>query len=98
MAKKGYWIVHVEVTDPKRFEEYRAANAAAFKKYNGKFLVRGGTNETRKGSLKPRHIVLEFESYAVAKACYDSPEYQAAVKIRDAASTSDIIIIEGYEG
>ncbi len=45
-----------------------------------------------------RHVVIEFESYAVAKACYELPEYQAAVRIREQASTGDFVIIEGYEG
>jgi uncharacterized protein (DUF1330 family) len=39
--------------------------------------------------------VIEFESYAVAKACYESPEYQAAAKIRDEASEAQLVIIEG---
>ena len=37
------------------------------------------------------------QSYETAKACYSSPEYQAAIAIRKAASTGDIVIIEGYE-
>ena len=45
-----------------------------------------------------RNVVIEFDSYATAKACHDSPEYQAAAKIRDEASTADLMIIEGYEG
>ncbi len=45
-----------------------------------------------------RHVVIEFDSYAIAKACHDSPEYQAAAKIRDEASKADFVIIEGYEG
>jgi uncharacterized protein (DUF1330 family) len=96
---KGYWIAHVTVTDPERYKDYVAANAAAFTKYGAKFLVRGGQNEVRSGSsCGDRHVVLEFESYAVAKACYDSSEYQAAAKIRDDASTANVIIIEGYAG
>ncbi|MCB1510445.1 MAG: DUF1330 domain-containing protein [Hyphomicrobiaceae bacterium] len=95
---KGYWIAHVTVTDPERYKDYVAANAAAFSKYNAKFLVRGGQNEVRSGSAGgDRHVVLEFESYAIAKACYDSPEYQAAAKIRDEASTANVMIIEGYD-
>jgi len=35
---------------------------------------------------------------ACTKACHDSPEYQAAARIRDEASTADLVIIEGYEG
>ena len=81
---KGYWIAHVTVTDPERYKDYVAANAKAFEKYNAKFLVRGGTSEKRNGpEAYERHVVLEFESYEVAKACYDSPEYQAAAKIRN---------------
>jgi uncharacterized protein (DUF1330 family) len=43
-------------------------------------------------------VVIEFESYAIAKACHDSPEYQTAAKIRKEASTGDLIVIEGYDG
>jgi uncharacterized protein (DUF1330 family) len=99
MASKGYWIAHVDVTDPERYKDYIAANAAAFRKYNARFLVRNGQSRVVQGRLEGRrHVVIEFESYAVAKACYESPEYQAAARIRDEASTSDLIIIEGYEG
>jgi uncharacterized protein (DUF1330 family) len=52
----------------------------------------------RGGLAGRRHVVIEFDSYEKAKACHDSPEYQAAAKIRDEASTADLIIIEGYEG
>jgi uncharacterized protein (DUF1330 family) len=27
MAKKGYWIAHVNVTNPERYKDYVAANA-----------------------------------------------------------------------
>ena len=96
---KGYWIAHVTITNPERYKDYVAANAAAFAKYKGRFLVRNGKHEVASGQRgERRHVVIEFDSYATAKACHDSPEYQAAAKIRDEASTADLIIIEGYEG
>jgi uncharacterized protein (DUF1330 family) len=99
MAKKGYWIGHIDVTDPERYKNYIAANAVAFGKYGARFLVRNGACEVPEGSLKGRrHVVIEFDSYDTAKACYDSSEYQAAMKIRSEASTGDLVIIEGYEG
>ncbi|HEX5998463.1 MAG TPA: DUF1330 domain-containing protein [Hyphomicrobiaceae bacterium] len=98
MAKKGYWIGHVEITNPERYKDYIAANATAFKKYGARFLVRNGVCEVPEGMLAGRrHVVIEFESYAIAKACYESPEYQAAIKIRSEASTGDLVVIEGYE-
>ena len=96
---KGYWIAHVRVKNPDRYKDYVAANALAFKKYNAKFIVRGGTFEQRAGAeVGERHVVIEFESYEVARACYDSPEYKAAAAIRDEASDASVIIIEGYDG
>jgi uncharacterized protein (DUF1330 family) len=97
---KGYWIAHVTVNDPEGYKEYVAANAIAFKKFGAKFIVRGGEHKVAVGTAMngKRHVVLEFDSYAVAKACYDSPEYAAASKIRDKYSVADLVIIEGYVG
>jgi uncharacterized protein (DUF1330 family) len=98
MAKKGYWIAHVQITNPERYKDYIAANAAPLRRYGARFLVRNGECQVEGQLAGRRHVVIEFDSYATAKACHDSPEYQAAAKIRDEASTADFIIIEGYEG
>ncbi len=96
---KGYWIAHVTVTNPDRYKEYVAANGIAFAKYGGRFIVRGGASQTLRGLAgRTRHVVIEFDSYAQAKACHDSPEYQVAAKIRDGGADIDLVIIEGYAG
>jgi uncharacterized protein (DUF1330 family) len=95
---KAYWIARVDVTDPDAYKQYVAANGAAFSKYGAKFLVRGGKAETREGSARARNVVLEFKDYETAKACYESPEYRAAMKLRENASNGDLIIVEGYDG
>ncbi len=95
---KGYWIAHVSVTNPEGYKDYVAANAEPLRKYGGRFLVRSGKHEVRGGRTdRDRHIVIEFDSFEKAKACYDSPEYQAAAKIRDANGLVDIVIVEGYD-
>ena len=95
---KGYWVVRVDVTDPDAYKQYVAANAKAFAKYGAKFLVRGGQAESREGSARARNVVIEFKDVATAKACYDSPEYRDAMKLRDKASNADLVIVEGYDG
>lgn len=95
---KGYWIAHLTVHDPESYKKYVAANAVAFKKYGARFLVRAGRFEAREGTARDRNVVLEFESYEVARACYDSPEYKAAAALREKVSEGDLIIIEGYDG
>ena len=95
---KGYWIVGSMSADPEQYKNYIAANAATFNKFGAEFLVRGGKYETVEGGSRTRNAVIEFKDYATALACYNSPEYQAAIKLRAAGSTADIVIIEGYDG
>lgn len=95
---KGYWIARVDVMDPEKYKAYVAANAQAFKKYGARFLVRAGRFENPEGSSRTRNIVIEFPSYEAALDCWESAEYQEAVKLRQPVSTGDLVIIEGYEG
>jgi uncharacterized protein (DUF1330 family) len=95
---KGYWIAHVDVTDPEEYKKYIAANGAAFAKYGARFLVRGGTHVVAKGAAKPRQVVIEFPDYAAAIACLESEEYRRAAEFRDAASLIDLVVAEGYDG
>jgi uncharacterized protein (DUF1330 family) len=50
------------------------------------------------GSARDRIVVLEFPSFEAALACYRSPEYQAAKKLRDGKAEADVIVTEGYDG
>ena len=95
---KGYWVVHIDVTDPEGYQQYVKANAADFAKYGARFLVRGGTHVVAKGAAKSRQVVIEFPDYATALACLNSEEYKRAADFRDAASLIDLVIAEGYEG
>ncbi|MEX0337605.1 MAG: DUF1330 domain-containing protein [Arenibacterium sp.] len=95
---KGYWIGHVDVDDMEAYKKYVEANASPFAAFGAKFLVRGGEKEQMEGKLRARTVVLEFDSYETALACYNSPEYQAAKALRDPVSTGDMVIIKGYEG
>jgi len=95
---KGYWIAQVDVNDPEAYQAYVAANAKAFAKFQANFLIRGGQHTLKEGRARARLVVLEFKDYATALACYDSPEYAEAKRLRGAAATSDLVIVEGYDG
>lgn len=97
-ARKGYWIAHVDVTDPEGYKAYVAANALPFSKFGARFLVRGGGREVVEGTVRERTVVLEFPSYEAALACYRSPEYQAAFALRRGKAEADLFIVEGYDG
>ena len=95
---KGFWIGRVEVNNEEGYKPYAAANPAIFKKFGGKFVVRGGKYHGVEGQSRSRNVVIEFADYATAVACYNSPEYQANLKIRQANAITDLIIVEGYDG
>ena len=95
---KGYWIAHVDVSDPEGYKAYQTANAVAFAKYGARFLVRGGTSEQQEGRTRSRHVIIEFKDYATALACYHSPEYAAAKAIRMGKGEIDLLVVEGWDG
>jgi uncharacterized protein (DUF1330 family) len=95
---KGYWIVRVDISDPEKYKAYTAANAAAFRKYGARFLVRAGRFENPEGGARARNVVIEFPSYQGALDCWNSPEYKEAMRLRVPVSTADVVIIEGYDG
>ena len=95
---KGYWIVRVDIRDPEQYKNYIAANAAPFRKWGARFLVRAGRHEAVEGTARSRNAVIEFPTYEAALECWRSPEYQEAMKLRTPVSTADLVIIEGYEG
>ena len=95
---KGYWVVRVDIDDMEQYKKYMAANAAPFRKYGARFLVRAGQYERVEGTSRSRNAVIEFPSYKAALECYRSAEYQAAIELRAPVSTADLVIVEGYEG
>jgi len=95
---KGYWIAHIDVSDPQAYQTYIQANGEVFRKHGARFVVRGGPSETVEGRLRARHVVIEFKDYATALACYRSPEYQKLIGLRRPHATADLLIIEGCDG
>lgn len=92
---KGYWIAHVEVRDAEGYKDYVAAARPAFEKYGATMLARGGPFHGLEGKARARNVVIEFSSLAQAKACYDSPEYQAAKAIRQKYAEAEMVLVEG---
>jgi uncharacterized protein (DUF1330 family) len=95
---KGYWIPHIDVSDPEGYKAYMAGTPPAHKKYTGTALARGGRMEVVEGRARARHVLREFPDFATALACYRSPEYQSAKPFRVKSAACDFIIAEGYEG
>ena len=94
----AYVIVDVDVTDPERYNRYKAATPAAIAAGGGRFLVRGGESTVLEGDWRPsRLVVLEFEDLAAAERWYESDIYQAAAKLREGGATMRMVAVQGLE-
>jgi uncharacterized protein (DUF1330 family) len=94
----AYVIVETDVTDPERYEQYKAASPGAIAAGGGRFLARGGELVVLEGDWQPsRLVVLEFEDLAAAKRWYESEAYQGAKKLREGAAHFRMVAVQGTE-
>ncbi|MCU0419448.1 MAG: DUF1330 domain-containing protein [Cyclobacteriaceae bacterium] len=92
----AYLIVDVTITHPQRYEDYKKLTPASLVPFGGRFMVRGGAAETLEGDWQPgRIVVVQFPSLAQAKAWWSSDSYAPAKAIRQAASITRMILVEG---
>ena len=92
----AYVIVDIAVNDPERYEQYKQLAAPTVEQYGGRYVVRGGQAENLEGEWEPRRVVvLEFPSYARAKAWWASAEYADAKVLRQEIAESRMLVVEG---
>jgi uncharacterized protein (DUF1330 family) len=83
----AYFIAQYVVNDPKLYGEYQAAAAKTIAAAGGEVVAFDVAAETVEGAPPgPQTVIVKFESTEAARAWYDSPEYQAALPKRLAAT------------
>lgn len=83
------------VLDDAAYQCYRPLGAAAVASHQGTYLVRGGSAHPLEGDWRPQRLsILQFPSIEMAKAWYDSPEYQAARRVRDGAVRMRLVAVD----
>jgi uncharacterized protein (DUF1330 family) len=93
---KGYVIFTEAVNDPAGLAEYGRLAGAAMAGREFKALVVSDDHEVLEGEWPgTRTVVLEFPSVQAAQDWYRSPEYQAAVPVRQRAADCHGIIVAG---
>ncbi len=93
---KGYIVcVYESIKDDEALKSYAIKARSAVEKYSGKFLIRGGKKIITEGKNFVRTVVIEFNSFEIAKDFFYSPEYQDAHKLLKDAVIRNHQIIEG---
>ena len=91
---KGYVIVTEAIHDQEGIEAYAAASVPSIGEHGAKVLVFDENVEVLEGEWHGnRTVVLEFESVEKARAWYESPSYQEALRLRQAAADSNAVIL-----
>lgn len=92
----AYFVAFVDIKDEEKFRAYQGVAGDAFPAYGAKFLSRGGKQTTFEGPDETRTCVLvEFPSVEKATAFWNSPEYQAAIKMREGAAEMQVLLLDG---
>jgi len=96
---KGYWVVaYRSVSDENALKEYGKLAIPAIEAAGGKPLIRTSEAiETHESGRHQRIVVIEFESFAKAKAAYASDAYKVALKTLGSAAERDFRIVEGID-
>ncbi len=95
--RKGYVILTEEIHDPEGMQRYAEASMPALRQYGGRLLVADDQVEPIEGEWHgTRTVVVEFDSIDRARAWYHSDAYQAALPLRQAASQSNVVIVDGW--
>jgi uncharacterized protein (DUF1330 family) len=92
----GYWIVRgAEIRDVDALQEYGKLWPKIAERFGAEVIAGKGGFETREGPQFARQLIVRFDSYEQALACYDSPEYQQAKALALKASDRELSIVEG---
>ncbi|MGE8060141.1 DUF1330 domain-containing protein [Pseudomonas sp. NPDC089547] len=92
---KGYWVIFGSaVADAEAQQEYGRLWTPIAERYGAKIKT---LSPDAKLEVKAdgRVLVVEFPSYADAKACYEDPAYAEAKSFALRAASRELIILEG---
>lgn len=98
LAMSYYFVVNCSITDPAMLGEYLQAAGASAGLVPMKILAMDDHCATVEGTpAGSRTVLLEFESEADFRTWYDSPEYQAAIGKRLAATDGFAVGVNGFD-
>lgn len=91
------YVVYVRdrITDPEEFKKYEESAPAASVGHPITPLAFYGAVETLEGAPVDGAVILEFPTLADAKASYDSPLYQEAMKHRLKGAEYRVFVVQG---
>jgi len=95
---KGYVILTEAIKDQAGMDAYSRAAGPSMAEGGASVLAVDGQPQVLEGAWHgDRTVVLEFESVEAARAWYESPAYEKAKPLRQAAADCNAVIVSGFE-
>lgn len=93
---KAYAVAHLRDVDfNEQIAEYLRKIDATLEPYGGRFLVHGGRIHPLEGEFDAALVVVEFPDLDSARRWYESPGYQAILRLRTDNSRGVAFLVEG---
>jgi len=86
------------ITDPHRYDKYKAQVSQGMTNAGGQYLARGGAIQVMEGNWRPNRLVLvRFEDTASARAWWASSEYAELKRLRQQSTDTNLLIVSGLD-
>ena len=92
----GYLVANYKLTNPEAYQAYVPAVLPTLESHGAEVLVADYESETIEGAPHSVTIVVRFPSKEAARTWYQSPEYQAIVKLRTDNSDGFVVFTEHF--
>ena len=95
---KGYWIPHLDVSNPEGFQAYRDMADAATSASAPSFWRAAAAARWSKARCGRATCCASSTPTTRRMRFYHAPEYSRAHPLREPHSVCDFLIVEGYDG
>jgi uncharacterized protein (DUF1330 family) len=93
-----YFLGQVQIEDPNEYQKYLQGFFPILEKFHGVFLAGGDNTEVIEGEwYSSRSIIIQFANRDEAMNWHDSPEYQRLAEHRWKSTTSNLVLVRGWE-
>ena len=94
--KKDYWVVaYRSILNESAVKGYGALALPAVQTFGGRFLTRSTSRiQVHEAGLQHRTVIVEFDSYDIARAAHESESYKKALQALGPGAERDYRIVE----
>jgi uncharacterized protein (DUF1330 family) len=91
----GYFVANYTITNQADYQAYIAAVGPVLQAHDAEIVIVDRDSTLLEGSAGHVTVVLRFATKAAATAWYESPEYQAIIRLRTDSAQGFGVIVEG---